>query len=719
MSGFETEARKLRYRALSQACARLYVRRLLLAHHSDDQAESILMQMLTPGRSALNMRGIPSKGNVPESWGIYGAYESGLEEYTQAANALNESHRKESLVLEPLQYRMKLGIEDGGLMIARPLLGFSKAELRQTCIENRIEWIEDQTNQDPTLTRRNAVRALLGSGQLPMAMSKSSLLEFREVRQQMRTEIESRGQNLFGTFKMVKFDARCGVLLVRLPPFVSSFDDQRRDHLLAATEKLSIEQKKLKQWKSREGALHAVRMLVAIVSPLEKIDKSQLQVAVDSLFPITILSGQPSNIRTKFTVAGVLCERKEGPALESSETKDLDQGPIWELSRQPFHHSENSSDIKIPPLTNEPGSSAPIVLFLEKIYRGEQLLTLPQPQGSPFQLWDGRYWIRVLNRTQSTLLIRHLYLADLEYLYGFLPPEAASRLRKVLKVAAPDGKRFTLPVIVIPSSDAQNYPHLTPPSSKVSTEPVGDIPICLPTLGRTFISPDYCLAEARFRKVDFTPHRPVHKPSAFSIEDYEFVVTRSEPETPDERANRREREMYDARRLARNKANKMERKRRRRLRRAEREDPDVMDGEESDIEGSLLLDDGREVMQQHIATEEQQRVQNRHFHNLDNGYISQTMDQDLTYWGKPREIDYQLTNEHQHQHGKTSLLVHHQHTLPLPFILLPVISITTPNPLHRLIILLISHNPTWHPLPPPPPPTVLIPQPLNLPPLIP
>ena len=654
MSGFETEARKLRYRALSQACARLYVRRLLLAHHSDDQSESVLMQMLTPGRSALNMRGIPSKGNVPESWGIYGAYESGLEEYTQAANALNESQRRESLVLEPLRYRTKLGIEDGGLMIARPLLGFSKAELRQTCIETRVEWIEDQTNQDPTLTRRNAVRVLLGSGQLPMAMSKSSLLGFGKAQQRMHTELESRGQRLFGTFKVLKFDARDGLLLVRLPPFAASFDGHRTDILLA-TEKLSIEQKELKQWKSREVALHAVRMLLAIVSPFEKIDKSQLRVAVDSLFPITVLSGQPSNIRTKFTVAGVLCERKDDPAIELSERKDLDQGFTWELSRQPFHHSENSSGIQIPPSISNPDSSAPIVLFREKIYRGEQLLTLPQPQGSPFQLWDGRYWIRVLNRTQSTLLIRHLYPSDLEYLYSFLPPEAASRLRKVLKTAAPDGKRFTLPVIVIPSSDSQNYPHLTPPSTKASNEPVGDIPICLPTLGRTFISPEYCLAEARFRKVDFTPHRPMHKPSAFSAEDYEFVVTRSEPETPEEQAQRREREMYDARRLARNKANKMERKRQRRLRRAGEEDLEFMDGEESSIQASFLpLDDWgeEEEMQQHIGPEEQQRLQNRHLHDLDNGYASQRKDQALTDWGKPRELDHQHIDEHQHQHQR-------------------------------------------------------------------
>ncbi|RZA24156.1 MAG: tRNA lysidine(34) synthetase TilS, partial [Lysobacteraceae bacterium] len=44
--GLESAARKLRYRALGELCVRHGVPLLLTAHHLDDQAETVLLQLL-------------------------------------------------------------------------------------------------------------------------------------------------------------------------------------------------------------------------------------------------------------------------------------------------------------------------------------------------------------------------------------------------------------------------------------------------------------------------------------------------------------------------------------------------------------------------------------------------------------------------------------------------------------------------------------------------
>lgn len=153
-SGFETRARRNRYQVLGSACAREGVNNLLTGHHNDDQAETILLRILR-GVSSAEYVGMKRRANIPECHGLYGVAESG----------------------SPCQIGVSdMMVEAGGVKVGRPLLQLSKSDLREICVRQGIEWEEDRTNVDATLTPRNAIRKLLQGDRLPRALRKDSLL---------------------------------------------------------------------------------------------------------------------------------------------------------------------------------------------------------------------------------------------------------------------------------------------------------------------------------------------------------------------------------------------------------------------------------------------------------------------------------------------------------------------------------------------------------------
>jgi tRNA(Ile)-lysidine synthase len=113
-SGVEAAARKQRYAALGEMCRAHGVDLLLTAHHLDDQAETVLLQLL--------------RGSGP----------AGL-------SGMDESNRARSL------------LGDDKLVMARPLLAVARAELEAFAAEQGIGWAEDESNSDPRYAR-NALR---------------------------------------------------------------------------------------------------------------------------------------------------------------------------------------------------------------------------------------------------------------------------------------------------------------------------------------------------------------------------------------------------------------------------------------------------------------------------------------------------------------------------------------------------------------------------------
>jgi tRNA(Ile)-lysidine synthase len=107
--GLEAAAREARYRAFSG----LDVDALCLAQHQDDQAETVLLQ-LRRGASARGMAAMPVARQL----------------HTHA-------------------------------LLLRPLLGFTRAHLESYARFHGLSWVEDETNQDPSLARNHVRHTLL------------------------------------------------------------------------------------------------------------------------------------------------------------------------------------------------------------------------------------------------------------------------------------------------------------------------------------------------------------------------------------------------------------------------------------------------------------------------------------------------------------------------------------------------------------------------------
>ncbi len=108
----EARARAGRYEALADLCEEYGIEDLLLAHHQNDQAETVLLQLLR-GAGVAGLSGMP----------VSKAIQSGIRPIT----------------------------------LWRPLLDQSRAELEAYAKEHKLKWIEDPSNQDRKY-RRNAIR---------------------------------------------------------------------------------------------------------------------------------------------------------------------------------------------------------------------------------------------------------------------------------------------------------------------------------------------------------------------------------------------------------------------------------------------------------------------------------------------------------------------------------------------------------------------------------
>jgi len=108
----EARARAGRYDALTELCAEHGVEDLLLAHHQNDQAETVLLQLLR------------------------GAGVAGLAAMSEVRELKNGSTK---------------------IYLWRPLIQQSRVELEVYAKSNKLKWIEDPSNQDIQY-RRNAIR---------------------------------------------------------------------------------------------------------------------------------------------------------------------------------------------------------------------------------------------------------------------------------------------------------------------------------------------------------------------------------------------------------------------------------------------------------------------------------------------------------------------------------------------------------------------------------
>ncbi|MEO8407516.1 MAG: tRNA lysidine(34) synthetase TilS [Oxalobacteraceae bacterium] len=113
-SGVEEAARIGRYAALGALCRKHHASILLTAHHQDDQAETVLLQLLR-GSGVAGLSGMDIQNVAPDLLG------------------------------------------DASLRMARPLLATSRAQLAAFADKNEIRFVEDESNSDLRYAR-NALR---------------------------------------------------------------------------------------------------------------------------------------------------------------------------------------------------------------------------------------------------------------------------------------------------------------------------------------------------------------------------------------------------------------------------------------------------------------------------------------------------------------------------------------------------------------------------------
>ena len=111
-SNIQAAAREARYSLMARRCSNLGIATLLTAHHMDDQAETFLLR-LNRGSGLAGLAGMADKREL-----------------------------------------------EAGLMLARPLLTYSKAELADVLRRHSIEWVEDPSNTSETFDRVKARQLL-------------------------------------------------------------------------------------------------------------------------------------------------------------------------------------------------------------------------------------------------------------------------------------------------------------------------------------------------------------------------------------------------------------------------------------------------------------------------------------------------------------------------------------------------------------------------------
>ncbi|KAL3464219.1 PP-loop family-domain-containing protein [Aspergillus heterothallicus] len=445
---FETHARRLRYRALGEACRERGIEALLMGHHQDDNVETTIWRLASGARGAAGLTGIPGFARIPECHGLWGVAESGKGVSVSSQDFVLDYASKQ----QHHQQEGQIQVATGGIYISRPFLSFRKSSLVATCRENGVPFVDDPTNFDPTLTPRNAIRSILSNHSLPRALTNPSILAHIERAQgKVKESYQLSDEALEKECKLLDFNFRSGTMTVQ---FCSSA------LISSPAEVQGIEEKRKEQEQATHHPkeIHALtlRRITEFISPFPENHwpLSGFAPFTDRVFPPPLPppSGLPEpdiestlrsdTARKAFTVGGVLFQplpyssspsptlkRKTERTKIKTETTPNNGPSTWLLTRQPYFRNK-----------------APILhlnLLLSTQLNGE-------PTYTPWMLWDNRFWIRAAavsirshlepNQDQShemeikiPIVIRPLHQSDL----SLIRQVAAAQKRARAEMIAP------------------------------------------------------------------------------------------------------------------------------------------------------------------------------------------------------------------------------------------------------------------------------------------
>lgn len=469
LSNLESVARKVRYRRLGRLCAYRRISTLLLAHHEDDQYETVLMRLMAGHRNRA-LRGMRKAAPIPECEGIFGAFESGwIDDPERQHHQLSRPQRQsliralKSSVIEQMDEKIpgeatdflldeddlpysdswatsrmpntyatsdldSLPVEDGGVSIYRPLLEFSKDRLIATCLENNVPWFEDYTNKDPTLTTRNSIRHMSRSRELPRALQKPSIIALSKAWQRRAAFQDAEANRLLQRATLHNFEPHAGTLVVQFPllsvsrssRYVRTSDRYRRRRL-----------------RMRLIAALAIQRVVALVCPeLQTPPVANLQNVVSRLFPdLAEESGKDSLPSKAFNIAGLHFMPIEATP-RSVNGRGHAPPRTWYISRQPYPASMPLPQHRFSYWSvGKPGK------------RSVNRNPWPWSLWLPWTYWDNRFWLRLTHRLPYRVVIMPFLIDHAKQFRESLAPQDRDKLALFLKEIAPGKVRYTLPAI--------------------------------------------------------------------------------------------------------------------------------------------------------------------------------------------------------------------------------------------------------------------------------
>lgn len=367
LPNFETIARRLRYQAIGKACFQQRISTVLVGHHADDLGETVMSRIVARYLGE-GLQGIKWTALIPECEGIYGVDASGIPHSINSSNTHTwKQGRRKSAMPDAML------IESGGVYLNRPLLLFTKAQLIEICQKDNVQWFEDGTNSDKSLTIRNTIRSLQQTGSLPAALQRPRLMDMAKTVRDKYGMYEQRAKAIFDSMS-IQLDMRTSTATFSLPENVdfgatASGEPYRVRAVLA-------------------------RKLLMLVSPLHTMSLQDLDSAVESMF------SEASDIATKTQIQGVIIQKQSFPGA--------DKGTNITISRTPPDRLSIMTPIKLSALrvSDEPPHEG------RRRYWTEWLL------------WDNRYWIRVGCLSSCDVEAKRLH-----FFVNFLTPETIHHLR--------------------------------------------------------------------------------------------------------------------------------------------------------------------------------------------------------------------------------------------------------------------------------------------------
>ncbi|KAI0106976.1 adenine nucleotide alpha hydrolases-like protein [Nemania sp. FL0031] len=487
LPNFESVARRLRYQKLGQVCGRGRMASLFLAHHEDDQYETVFMRLLQ-GHGVRGLRGMKAASDIPECEGIHRTYQSGYIDDQKAGHPfynnkmtrqqynvlrrelrsnidrfMHEQELRES-ALDGLDgddlrefYRTKqfspielanLNIEDGGVVVYRPLLGFSKDRLIATCEANKIPWWEDSTNQDPTLTMRNAVRYMYKNHALPVALQKPSILALSSRCEQNARALEAEAGRLLAETIIYDFEPNVGTVSVQFPEYgLSRFPRDASSPSRRCARRL----------RQREVAGLLIKRIIALVTPEEQaVPLANLQNVISRLFPALSDSADPQGTLEgppkAFSIAGIHFVPIETSRNKGASTQPASGSLSWYLSRAPY-----SSNLPIPRYRTPYWSAKDSWSNWSNLSNCRENYEPRWSRKARWGLWDGRFWVRIRHCLPYRVIMQPFLHSHAKAFRELLPPEDRDRLAVLLKRYAPGKTRYTLPALYLEEDlDLQN-----------------------------------------------------------------------------------------------------------------------------------------------------------------------------------------------------------------------------------------------------------------------